>query len=98
LGFFKGLIETVGDAIWSKLEPKIDQRLDNIEQLAKEQLDAWRTESLQMLSQALPAMAGEVAEQTVNTVFAHTQVDEAADAVSGVITDIVNRIRFPFLR
>jgi hypothetical protein len=48
-----------------------------------------------MLKEALPEMAGAIAEHAVKTVFEHTQVDEATDAVSGVITDIVSRLGFP---
>lgn len=92
------ILGKIGDAIWAKLEPKLDQRLDELQELAVAQLDAWRTEALTMLSEALPEMAGAVAEQAVLTTFEHTQVDEAANAVSGVITDIVNRLpRFPFI-
>jgi hypothetical protein len=82
------LMTALGNAIWSRLEPKLDK-----------QLAEWRKDVMTMLSEALPEMAGAVAEQAVKTVFENTEVDEAADAVSGVITDIVNRLpRFPFLR
>lgn len=55
-------------------------------------------------SATAPAISGRASDsivmtslrQAVKTVFENT---EAADAVSGVITDIVNRLpRFPFLR
>lgn len=58
-------------------------------------------------SATAPAISGRASDsivmtslrQAVKTVFENTEVDEAADAVSGVITDIVNRLpRFPFLR
>lgn len=82
------LLTALGNAIWSRLEPKLDK-----------QLEEWRKDVMTMLSEALPEMAGAVAEQAIKTTFEHTQVDEAADAASGVITDIVNRLpRFPFLR
>lgn len=77
---------------WQVLAQK---ELDEWQSLAESQLDEWRTEAMAMLKEALPAMAGEIAEQAVKTVFEHTQVDEAADAVSGVITDIVGLIKFP---
>lgn len=92
------LLSAIGNAIWAKLEPLIEARLDEVQAMAKQQLDEWRADSMAMLSEALPDMAAAVAEQAVKTTFEHTQVDEAADAVSGVITDIVNRLpRFPFI-
>lgn len=104
-----GFLTVIGDAIWSRLEPLLVKRMDELQAIAKteldewqviaqQQLDEWRTDAMTMLSEALPEMAGAVAEQAVKTVFEHTQVDEAADAVSGVITDIVGRLpRFPFI-
>ncbi|MBU8830816.1 hypothetical protein [Mycolicibacterium goodii] len=86
----------IGNAIWAKLEPKLDARLDQIQAAAKQELTEWRQDAMKMLSEALPEMAGAVAEQAVKTTFEHTQVDEAANAVSGVITEIVNRLRLPF--
>lgn len=102
-------LSIIGNAIWAKLEPLLTKRLDEIQAVAKteldewqviaqQQLDEWRTDAMVMLSEALPEMAGKIAEQAVLTTFEHTQVDEAANAVSGVITDIVGRLpRFPFL-
>lgn len=100
-----GFLDTIANLIWARIKPEIDEmqataktELDEWQALAETQLDEWRTDAMTMLSEALPEMAGAVAEQAVKTVFEHTQVDEAADAVSGVITDIVNRLpRFPFL-
>lgn len=93
------ILSAISDAIWAKLEPLIESRLNELQAEAKQQLDQWRADAIAMLSEALPEMAGAVAEQAVLTTFQHTQVDEAADAVSGVITDIVGRLpRFPFLR
>lgn len=80
---------------WQALAQK---ELDEWQTLAETQLDEWRTEAMAMLKEALPEMAGKIAEQAVLTTFAHTQVDEAANAVSGVITDIVGRLGFPFRR
>lgn len=109
IGQGMNIFTTIGNAIWARLEPLLTDRLDRLETTAKTELDewqatataelaAWRTETLAMLSEALPEMAGAIAEQAVLTTFKHTQVDEAANAVSGVITDIVNRLpRFPFL-
>lgn len=101
-----GFLDTIVDAVWRRLKPEIDEmqavakvELDEWQVIAQQQLDQWRTDAMTMLSEALPEMAGKIAEQAVLTTFANTQVDEAADAVSGVITDIVNRLpRFPFLR
>ena len=94
-----GIFTTIGDAIWARLEPMIDQKLDELQVVALRELEQWRAEAMDMLAEAMPEMAGAIAEQAVKTTFEHTQVDEAADAVSGVITDIVGRLpRFPFLR
>jgi len=100
-----GFLDTIADLIWARIKPEIDEmqataqkELDEWQQLAETQLDEWRTEAMAMLKEALPEMAGKIAEQAVLTTFAHTQVDEAANAVSGVITDIVNRLGFPFRR
>lgn len=98
-------LDIIGDAIWKRIKPEIDEmqataqkELDEWQVIAQQQLDEWRADAMEMLSKALPEMAGKIAEQAVLTTFEHTQVDEAADAVSGVITDIVNRLpRFPFI-
>lgn len=90
------MLTLIGNAIWAKLEPLIAAQLTAIRADAKAELAAWRTDAMNMLSEALPEMAGAVAEQAVKTTFEHTQVDEAANAVSGVITDIISRIRLPF--
>lgn len=99
-----GFLDIIADAIWKRLKPEVDElqkmaqtELDEWQVIAQQQLDQWRTDAMAMLSQALPEMAAKVAEQAVLTTFEHTQVDEAADAVSGVITDIVGRLRFPFI-
>lgn len=94
-----GFLTVIGDAIWKRLEPLLTERLNELQATAQDQLNEWRTEAVTMISEALPEIAGKIAEQTVLTVFEKTQVDEAADAVSDAITDIVNRLpRFPFLR
>lgn len=104
-----GFLAVIGNAIWAKLEPLLTKRLDDFQAIAKQeldewqviaqqQLDEWRKDAMTMLSEALPEMAGKIAEQAVLTTFEHTQVDEAADAVSNAITDIVGRLpRFPFI-
>lgn len=100
-----GFLDTIANLIWARIKPEIDEmqavakvELDEWQVIAQQQLDQWRTDAMTMLSEALPEMAGAVAEQAVKSVFEHTQVDEAADAVSGVITDIVGRLpRFPFI-
>lgn len=96
-----GFLDTIANLIWARIKPEIDEmqataktELDEWQAIAEQQLDEWRTEAMAMLKEALPAMAGVIAEQAVKTVFAHTQVDEATDAVSGVITDIVSRLGF----
>ena len=105
-----GIFAVIGDAIWRKLEPLLTARLDRLEATAKAELDewqatanaelaAWRTDTIAMLQEALPEMSGAVAEKTVETVFKHTQVDEATNAVAGTVAQIVDgiRSRFPFL-
>lgn len=98
-----GILDTIADLIWARIKPEIDEmqavaktELDEWQVIAQEQLNEWRTDAMTMLSEALPEMAGKIAEQAVLTVFEKTEVDEAANAVSGVITDLVNRIGFPF--
>ena len=100
-----GFLDTIANLIWARIKPEIDEmqataqkELDEWQAIAQQQLDQWRTDAMTMLSEALPEMAGAVAEQAVKTVFEHTQVDEAADAVSNTVIDIVNRIRLPFGR
>lgn len=100
-----GFLDTIANLIWARIKPEIDEmqvtaqkELDEWQQLAETQLDEWRTEAMAMLKEALPEMAGKIAEQAVLTVFEHTEVDEAANAVSGAITDIVGRLGFPFRR
>ena len=97
-----GFLDTIVDAVWKRLKPEIDEmqataktELDEWQVIAERQLDEWRTEAMTMLKEALPEMAGAIAEHAVKTVFEHAQVDEATDAVSGVITDIVSRLGFP---
>lgn len=97
-------LDVIAEAIWKRLKPEVDElqkmaqtEADEWQVIAQQQLNEWRAEAMKMLSEALPEMAAKVAEQTVLTVFDKTEVDEAANAVSGVITDIVGRLRFPFL-
>lgn len=98
-----GFLDTIANLIWARIKPEIDEmqataktELDEWQDIAETQLDEWRTEAMTMLKEALPEMAGAIAESAVKTVFEHTQVDEAADAVSGVISDIAKRIKLPF--
>lgn len=98
-----GFLDTIANLIWARIKPEIDEmqataktELDEWQVIAEQQLDEWRTEAMTMLKEALPEMAGKIAEQAVLTVFEKTEVDEAANAVSGVITDIVGRINIPF--
>lgn len=100
-----GFLDTIANLIWARIKPEIDEmqataqkELDEWQVIAEQQLDEWRGEAMLMLKEALPEMAGSIAEAAVKTVFEHTQVDEATDAVSGVITDIVDRLGFPFRR
>lgn len=96
-----GFLDTIADAIWTRLKPEVDEmqamtktELDEWQVIIQQQLDALRTETLTMLRDALPDMAGEIAKQAVLTTFKHTNVDEATDAVSNVITEIVGRLPF----
>ncbi len=98
-------LDTIADLIWARIKPEVDEmqqlaktELDEWQVIARQQLDQWRADAMAMLSEALPEMAGKIAEQAVLTTFQHTQVDEAANAVSGAITDIIGRLpRFPFI-
>jgi hypothetical protein len=67
---------------------------DEWQVIAQQQLDEWRADAMKMLADALPKMAGEISEQAIKTIFEHTQVDEATDKVSGVITEIMSRLPF----
>ena len=91
-----GFLATIGDAIWARIRPLLDEHLDEMQDTVKVELAEWRKDAMTMLSEALPEMAGKIAEEAVKTTFEHTQVDEAANAVSGVITDIIGRINIPF--
>ncbi len=100
-----GILDTIADLIWKRIKPEVDElqataqkELDEWQVIAQQQLDQWRTDAMTMLSEALPEMAGSIAEHAVKATFEHTQVDEAADAVSNTVIDIVNRIRLPFGR
>lgn len=95
------ILDTIANLIWARIKPEIDEmqataktELDEWQAIAERQLDEWRTEAMAMLKEALPEMAGKIAEQAVLTVFEKTEVDEAANAVSSVITDIVGRLGF----
>lgn len=100
-----GFLNTIADLIWARIKPEVDEmqqlaktELDEWQVIAQQQLNEWRSDAMAMLSEALPEMAGKIAEQAVLTVFDKTQVDEAANAVSGAITDIINRLpQFPFI-
>lgn len=98
-----GFLAVIGNAIWAKLEPLLNERLDRVQadankQIAEfradanRQLDAFRTESMAMLKQALPEMAGKVSEEAVKTIFEHTRVDEAANSVSDAFIGIFDRL------
>lgn len=84
-------LTVIGEAIWAKLEPLLITRLDKVEADVNKQLDELRSEALAMLRAALPEMAGEVSEQAVKAIFANTHIDEAANSVSDVFTDILGR-------
>lgn len=66
--------------------------VDEWQATATAELAAWRTDTIAMLREALPEMAGEIADQAVRSVFEHTQADEAVDAVSNRIIDIIDRL------
>lgn len=92
-------LDRIADLIWARIKPEVDE----MQATAQKELDEWQViaerkfdEAIKALTEALPEMAGKIAEQAVLTTFEHTQVDEAADAVSGVITGIVARLRLPF--
>lgn len=97
-----GFLSVIGNAIWVKLEPLLVARLDALEKDAKDELTALRgdvmarldkleADTMAMLKTALPEMAGAVSEHAVEAVFANTHIDEAANSVSDVFTNILGR-------
>lgn len=80
----KGLAELVEtrDKAFAELEETRDEAL----RMVSEKLDAFMRE--------LPAVGAAFAESTVQTVFDHTQIDESANRVSGVVTNILDRLPF----
>lgn len=72
----------------------VDRALDRIEPVINKQLTDFRTDAMTLLQNELPKIAGAVAESSIKAVFDHTNIDEAANDVSAVITDILDRIPF----
>lgn len=96
-------LTAIGNAIWAKLEPLLVARLDLVQKDAMaeltalrgdvmERLDKLEADTMAMLKDALPEMAGKVSEEAVKTIFEHTQIDEAANRVSGAFTGILGRL------
>jgi hypothetical protein len=79
----------------------LEKRLDDLQAKGIAELEETRDEALRMVAdkldafmKELPAVGAAFAESTVQTVFEHTQVDEAANQVSGVVTGILARLPF----
>jgi hypothetical protein len=79
----------------------LEKRLDDLQAKGIAELEETRDEALRMVAdkldafmKELPAVGAAFAESTVQTVFEHTQVDEAANQVSGVVTGILDRLPF----
>lgn len=70
----------------SKAFAELEETRDQALRMVSDKLDAFMRE--------LPAVGAAFAESTVQTVFEHTQVDEAANQVSGVVTGILDRLPF----
>jgi F0F1-type ATP synthase membrane subunit b/b' len=69
------------------------QELDDWREMAKQEIAAFRTEGLAMLKEALPDMAGQVAEKAVQTVFDNTEIDEATNDALGIVRGFFDQFR-----
>lgn len=104
--FLAPIIDRILDRIG--LEKRLDDlqakgiaELEETRAKAFAELEETRDEALRMVSdkldafmRELPAVGAAFADATVKTVFEHTQVDEAADRASGVVTNILDRLPF----
>lgn len=72
----------------------VDRVLDRIEPVISQQLTEFRNDAMTLLQTELPKIAGAVAESAIKAVFDNTNIDEAANDVSDVITGILGRIPF----
>lgn len=78
------------------LDSIVDRILGRVTPVIEKQMDELRADAMTMLANELPKIAGAVAESAVKAVFDNTHIDEAANNVSDVITDILGKI--PFLK
>lgn len=72
----------------------VDRILDRVEPVIDKQMTAFRADAMQLLQNELPKIAGAVADSAIKAVFDNTNIDEAANDVSDVITSILGRIPF----
>jgi hypothetical protein len=86
MGFLNQFIDfdPIVDSLWAKFSPMLEA-----------QLVEWRKESMVVLREALPEIGGAIAREAIKQTFEHTQIDESMDAVTGVVNDIVGRLRLP---
>lgn len=89
------LLKLLGlDKYLDKLMALAEARLDAVQAKAFAEMEETRDKALLMMKDALPEAAAAIAEATVKSVFEHTQIDEAANDVSGVLTGIIERLPF----
>lgn len=93
-------LDTIADLIWKRIKPEVDelqatakQEMDEWQVIAQQQLDEWRADAMKTLAEALPRMAGEIAEKAVQTVFDNTQIDEATNDALGIVTGFFDQFR-----
>lgn len=85
----KGLLATIGNAIGAYVEPIIAKKLDALQVEFEKKLDDWFDKAMA----ALPEIGAKIAESAVKTVFDNTQIDEAVNDASGVVTDFFDNLR-----
>lgn len=72
----------------------VDRILGRLEPVINKQLTEFRNDAMTLLRHDLPKIAGAVADSAIKAVFDNTNIDEAANDVSDVITGILGRIPF----
>lgn len=97
--WINAILGPIVDKVLARLE--IEKRLDDLQAKGIAEIEQTRDEALRMMGEKLdafmrelPAVGAAFAESTVKTVFEHTQIDESADRVSGVVGNILDRLPF----
>lgn len=72
----------------------LEKRLDVLQAQAVAELEETRDKALQTMKEAIPEAAAAMAEATLKSVFDHTQIDESADRVTGVLNNILDQLPF----